>query len=78
MHEHHHHEDVKKLEAGLPYLLKHNQEHVKDLEKWMQRARDAHQDAVADELHKILELSRQITMHFEAALAALEHHHRNG
>jgi hypothetical protein len=73
MNEHHHHEDVKKLEAGLPYLLKHNQEHVKDLEKWIQRAREAHQDAVADELQKILELSRQITIHFEAALHTLEH-----
>ncbi|MGA1795088.1 MAG: hypothetical protein ACMUIL_04425 [bacterium] len=73
MSEHHHHEDVKRLEAGLPYLLKHNQEHVQDLEKWIQRAREAHQDAVADELQKVLELSRRITIHFEAALHALEH-----
>ena len=73
MNEHHHHEDVKRLEAGLPYLLKHNQEHVRDLEKWMQRAREAHQDGVADELQKILELSRQITIHFEVALHTLGH-----
>lgn len=78
MHEHHHHEAVRKLEAGLPYLLKHNQEHVKDLEKWIQRARDAHQDGVANDLQKILELSQQITKHFEAALHKLEHHHLNG
>lgn len=73
MHEHHHHEDIKRLEAGLPYLLKHNQEHVKDLEKWIQRARDAHQDGVADELQEILKLSRQITVHFESALQKLGH-----
>ena len=73
MHEHNHHEDVKKLEVGLPYLLKHNQEHVKDLEKWIQRAREAHQDSVASELKEILKLSRQITVHFEAALQNLEH-----
>jgi len=74
MHEHHHHEEVKKLEAGLPYLLKHNLEHVKDLEKWIQRARDAHQDDVAHDLQEILKLSQQITVHFEAALRKLECH----
>ncbi|MGA1864150.1 MAG: hypothetical protein ACMUHX_03735, partial [bacterium] len=62
MHEHNHHEDVKKLEVGLPYLLKHNQEHVKDLEKWIQRAREAHQEGVANDLQNILRLSQQINM----------------
>lgn len=73
MHEHHHHEDVKKLEAGLPYLLKHNQEHAKDLEKWIQIAIEAHQDGVANDLQKGLELSQQITRHFEAAVHKLKH-----
>ena len=73
MHEHHHNEDLKRLEAGLPYLFKHNQEHIKDLEKWIQRARDAHQEGVANDLQNILKLSQQINMHFEAALDKLEH-----
>ena len=72
MHEHQHHEDLKRLEAGLPYLFKHNQEHIKDLEKWIQRARDAHQEGVANDLQEILRLSQQINMHFEAALHKLE------
>ena len=55
-----HHENEKKLEIGLPYLLKHNREHEKDIQKWFQRAREAQLDAVADDLQKVLELSQQI------------------
>ena len=63
-----HHENVRKLEIGLPYLLKHNREHEKDIHKWIQRAREAHQDAVADDLQKVLELSQQISGYFESAM----------
>ena len=62
------HENIRKLEIGLPYLLKHNREHEKDIHKWIQRAREAHQDAVADDLQKVLELSQQISGYFESAL----------
>jgi hypothetical protein len=65
----HHHENVRKLEIGLPYLLKHNQEHENDIQKWIQRAREAHQDAVADDLQKVLELSCQISELFKRALS---------
>ena len=68
---HEHDENVRKLEVGLPYLLKHNREHVKDIEKWIQRTKEAHQDAVADDLQNVLRLSREITGHFEAALHEL-------
>jgi len=68
-----HHENVRKLEIGLPYLLKHNQEHEKDIQKWLQRAREARQDAVADDLQKVLELSHQISGYFESALNNLKH-----
>ena len=67
-----HHEEVRKLELGLPYLLKHNQEHVKDLKKWIQRARNGHQDEVANDLQKVLELSRKITGYLETALNKLK------
>jgi len=69
----HYHGDLKRLEAGLPYLLKHNQEHIKDLKKWIQRAREAHQEEVADVLEKVLELSLQITVYFETALSKLKY-----
>jgi len=67
-----HHENVRKLEIGLPYLLKHNQEHEKDIQKWIQRAREAHQDTVADDLQNVLGLSHQISAYFERALNKLK------
>jgi len=48
---------MRKLEIGLPYLLKHNQEHEKDLRKWIQRAKEVNQDGAADDLTNVLELS---------------------
>ena len=68
----HHHENVRKLEIGLAYLLKHNREHEKDIQKWIQRAREAHQDAVTDDLQKVLEFSRQISELFKRALNNLK------
>ena len=68
----HYHENVRKLELGLPYLLKHNKEHEKDIQKWIQRAREARQDRVADDLQKVLELSHQISGYFESALNKLK------
>jgi len=48
---------MRKLEIGLPYLLKHNQEHEKDLRKWIKRAKEVNQDGAADDLTNVLELS---------------------
>jgi len=48
---------MRKLEVEIPYLLKHNRDHVEDIEKWIQRAKQAHQDGVAHDLQKVLELS---------------------
>jgi predicted RNA-binding protein len=67
-----HHENVRKLEIGLPYLLKHNREHEKDIKKWIQRAREAQLDTVVDDLQKVLELSYQISGCFESALNKLK------
>ena len=73
MQEHHDRPDIRKLEVGLPYLLKHNREHLKDLEKWIRRARDAHRDKVALDLEKVHELSQEITFYLEAAVDRLKH-----
>jgi len=56
----------------LPYLLNHNREHEKDIQKWIQRAREAQLDTVADDLQKVLELSHQISGYFESALNHLK------
>jgi hypothetical protein len=69
----HHHENLKKLERGLPYLLAHNREHEKEIEKWIQRAKESHQDAVAGDLQKVLELSKKISELFENAIENLPH-----
>ena len=72
MHEHNHHSDIRKLEIGLPYLLKHNKDHVKDIEKWIKRAKVAGYDEVAEDLERVLELSQKITEYFESALRRLK------
>jgi len=71
MHEHGG-EEIKKLERGLPYLLKHNREHAEDLKKWIQRAKDGHRDDIADDLQRVHELSSEITSQLESALRKLE------
>ena len=71
MHENHQ-KDMRKLEIGLPYLLTHNREHEKDIRKWIQRAKEANQNGVADDLASVLELSRQISGYFEKALNKLK------
>ena len=68
----HHYEDVRKLEVGLPYLLKHNQEHGKDIRKWIQRAKEAHRDEIVDDLQNVQGLSQQISGYFENALTKLK------
>ena len=72
MHEHNHRLDVRALEIGLPYLLKHNKDHVKDIEKWIKRAKVAGYDGIAQDLQKVIELSHKISEHFEAALKKLK------
>jgi hypothetical protein len=70
MHEHRH-GDQGKLEAGLPYLLTHNRDHVEDIRKWIQRAEEAHHHDIADHLRKVLDLSGQISSHLEDAVNCL-------
>ncbi len=72
MDEHDHHSDIRRLGIGLPYLLKHNKEHVQDIEKWIKRAKVAGYDEVAEDLERVLELSQKITKYFEAALRKLK------
>ena len=71
MHEDHEN-SIRKLELGLPYLLKHNQDHAKNMEQWIDRAKEAHRDDIALDLESVLRLSRQITRHFETALSKLK------
>ncbi len=71
MHEHRH-GNPDKLEAGLPYLLKHNREHVEDIRRWIHRAQEAGRWKIADDLQKVLNLSEQISKHLENSVGKLE------
>jgi hypothetical protein len=64
----HYNESMRKLEEGLPYLIKHNREHAEEIEKWIERAGRANQESAAEDLEKVLELSREITTYLEEAL----------
>jgi hypothetical protein len=79
---HHHHEhghekhsgelNAEKLKALIPYLQKHNQDHIEDLQKWQLQAREAGFDDVAKELGEIIELSKHIERHFATALDIIQ------
>ena len=69
---HEHGSKTEKLELGLSYLLKHNREHVKDIEKWINRVKQAGNDEAVEELVKVLELSEKINECFETALKKLK------
>ena len=56
----------------MPYLLKHNREHVSEIQKWIERAEQARQESVAAKLKSVLALSTEITGLFEAALRELK------
>ena len=70
MHEHRD-DDLSKLEVGLPYLVKHNREHVEDIRRWIHRTREADRNEIADELQKVLDLSERISGHLENAVSRL-------
>jgi hypothetical protein len=60
-----------KLNAVLPYLLKHNREHVEDLRKWLATSRDEGLDEVAGELEEIIVLSERVSERLQAAVEKL-------
>ena len=56
-------EDMKKLKALLPHWLEHSEEHIKDNEKWLKRAKEAGFDDVAEGIEKIIALSKESGHH---------------
>ena len=74
--QHEHGSKTEKLELGLSYLLKHNREYVKDIEKWINRVKQAGNDEVVEELAKVLKISKKANECFEAASKKLKHQKR--
>jgi len=71
-HEHNDYSEKEALEVILPYLLKHNNNHIKEIEKWIKRAESTGYEKVAQDLREVLELSFKISEYFESAIKKLK------
>ncbi len=75
-HDHEHDEEragitAEKLELLISHLIKHNQDHIEDLQKWHEQAEAAGFRKIADDLRKIAKLSAEIDSRFKSALKKL-------
>jgi hypothetical protein len=75
---------AKKLTILLPYLLTHNDEHAREMEKWSKKAQEDGNSAVAEELKEAFTKMEKISGHLKTAITLLgsktvddhhEHHH---
>jgi hypothetical protein len=82
-HTHHHEHDHDKNDDGyhpeqikalIPYLIKHNLDHIEDLRKWHKLAMASGFNDVANEFRKVIKLSEKIDRHFMSALGKMENH----
>lgn len=64
--------DIEQIKTAMTYFLKHNKEHIKDITKWLQKADDFKLNEIAEDLKKIIELSEEISGHFEVTIKTLE------
>ncbi|MDD5672958.1 MAG: hypothetical protein PHC61_02235 [Chitinivibrionales bacterium] len=68
---------MQKLAILLPHLLAHNQEHARQIEKWILLAGQSGQAAVAHELTQAALLMEKIDGHLTAAITLLGGHDRH-
>ena len=64
--------EVDQMKIAMSYFLKHNNEHIKDIKKWLKKAEDLSLDDVVHDLREINQLSEEISRHFEATVKTLE------
>ena len=64
--------DIENLKTVIPYFLKHNKEHIKDITKWLQKADDFELNEIVKDLRKVIQLSEEISECFEATIKKLE------
>jgi len=64
--------DIENLKTVIPYLLKHNNEHIKDIMKWLQKAGDFELYEIVEDLRKVIQLSEEINKCFEATIKKLK------
>ncbi len=63
--------DPEQMGTLIPYLKKHNLDHIVDLKRWRGQAVQSGFNDIADEFARIVELSEQIDRHFASALEML-------
>ncbi|MEW6671211.1 MAG: hypothetical protein AB1427_05870 [Thermodesulfobacteriota bacterium] len=59
--------DIEKLSILLPHWLHHNNDHIRDQEKWVKAAEDAGFTKVADELRRAIGFFKRANRHLEKA-----------
>ena len=59
--------DIKKLKLLMSYWVNHNNEHIRDNERWFQKLEKMGLKKVASELRKVIELSKEANEHIELA-----------
>jgi len=59
--------DIEKLSILLPHWLNHNNDHIRDQEKWIEKAEAAGLIKVADELRRALDYSKKANQYIEQA-----------
>ena len=64
--------DIENLKTVIPYFLKHNKEHIKDIMKWLQKADGFELNEIVKDLRKVIQLSEEINKCFEATIKKLE------
>lgn len=62
-----HQMDIEKLTVLLPYWLKHNKEHVRDQEIWLEKAQRAGLIKIAEELKKVIDYLKMVNHHIKNA-----------
>ena len=67
-----HRTDIEKLTVLLPYWVNHNNDHIRDQEKWLKKAEKEGLIEVADELKKAIEHSKKANRHIEQADSRLK------
>ncbi len=64
--------DIENLKTVIPYFLKHNKEHIKDIKKWLQKADDFELNEIVKDLREVIQLSEEINKCFETTIKKLE------
>jgi tRNA-Thr(GGU) m(6)t(6)A37 methyltransferase TsaA len=68
--------DIDKLKLLMSYWISHNNEHIRDNERWFNKVEEAGLKEVADELEKVIKLSKEANKHIEIASKKLEKGHK--